>query len=100
MTGFEGQLPEWAIALSNGEIQLGVQLCTKDGRKVGNGFLIDIHDDEPFSLYIVLTDMGNTMRLTLGELQDYYHVGTYVCSLERIQRDITQKVTYGQHHQT
>ena len=100
MTGFEGQLPEWAIALRHGEIPVGVQLCTKDGRRVGNGFLMHIWDSELFPLYIVLTDMGNTMQLTLEELNEYYHVGMYVCSLQRIQQDITQKVIHGSNHQT
>lgn len=90
MAGFEGYLPKWAIGLSNGELQLGVQLCTKDGRRVGNGFVVDIWDIERFQLYIVMTDAGNTMLLTVEEINEYYHIGLYICSQERIYKDFSR----------
>ena len=91
MTGFDDQLPEWAVALSNGELQVGVQLCTKDGRIVGNGFVIDVWDSELFDLWIVMTDAGNTMRLTTEELTGYFHIGKYVCSVDRIWKDFSRE---------
>lgn len=89
------QIPEWAIGLSHGVLQPGCQLCTKDGRKVGNGFVMSIDDTLFGEMYTVLTDAGNSLVLTLEELDDCYYVGNYVCSLDRIHSEFDRFNYFG-----
>lgn len=62
-------LPPWAIGRYRGYMEPGVQLCTKDGRKIGNGVVVEaawggglFHQ---WFCISVVTDIGN--RLELGE---------------------------------
>lgn len=82
ITEFEGlraALPEWAVDRNwAGARIIGAQLCTKDGRRVGNGFIADIGYMQGDLIYTVITDMGNQMQLTVRELDELYWIGLYI----------------------
>lgn len=67
------QLPEWAIGFAKGNYKtLGAQLCTRDGRKMGNAFIMSIDDN-----YHVMTDMGNVLVLTENEIKELFYPPKY-----------------------
>lgn len=82
---FEEPLPPWAIGKSNGELKVGVQLCTKDGRRMGNAVVTGqrtatwaYKDGTVPEIYEVVTDVGNKMRLTTNEVDELFYIGDYV----------------------
>lgn len=92
-----GPIPEWAIARNFGlELTLGAQLFTKNGRRSGNGWLVNIMDvikaeiadkNNPYGeieVYTVLTEDGSYMRMTKQELEAQFEVGDWICTLDRI----------------
>lgn len=96
-----GPLPEWAIARNFGyELVQGAQLSTKDGRRTGNGWIINVRVDSrnelctkenPYgeiTLFDVLTDAGNCiMNMSASELENQFWVGDFISTKERILKD-------------
>lgn len=79
----EYPLPEWAEAYNrNYELVLRAQLCTKDGRRTGNGRIIEIIDDHPLfpkdRIYKVRTDVGTELNIVKSEVHEMFHVGMYI----------------------
>lgn len=75
-------LPEWATGLNvSHQPVLYAQLCTKDGRRVGNGFIAEIQDHYKYgdSIYKVITDKGSVVLVTESELHELYWIGDYIC---------------------
>ena len=71
-------IPDWACDISDGTYrQLGAQLCTRDGRRVGNAFVVGIHSnelspgDEPMTT--IRTDMGNEVVMNTSELMGCFY---------------------------
>lgn len=59
------------------KIEAGKRLFTKDGRKVGNGIVVGELDHNLEGLgevWVVETDFGNVLRLTVTELSEFYHL--------------------------
>ena len=85
-------LPHWADKKLDGELELYAQLQTKDGRVMGNGIIINILEADrlPYFLrdiapiYVVLTDFGHTVRMTVGELLNQYHPTVYRMKESRV----------------
>lgn len=75
----EQELPEWAVGL-NSDLQLvaGAQLLTKNGRRCGNAAITCVHEEEHGTVYCVVTDAGNGMRLTKDEVNELFEVGDYL----------------------
>ena len=81
----EEPLPSWASSLvPKGRIISGQQVLTKDGRVTGNGviFQIDVRQQYDASgiwntIFHIITDAGNIIRLTQRELFDQYHLGKF-----------------------
>lgn len=73
-------LPDWAIRRSDGNyMEAGAQLCTRDGRRLGNAFVECVETHERYGeIATVTTDMGNTFRYTLPELQSAFYPPSYV----------------------
>jgi len=74
-------LPFWAERLSDGNyMEVGAQLCTKDGRRFGNakviGLGIILQIQTPIA--IVKTESGNEMKLTEKELRRYFYKPQYI----------------------
>lgn len=57
------------------QIKVGDRMFTKDGRKVGNGIIVDVVLGLTDVAWAVETDFGNKMVLTEPELTEFYHVG-------------------------
>ncbi len=73
------------------KLKIGTVLCTRDGRKIGNGIILDV--DKPF--YVIKTDFGNIIRLTKREIKElfrvagYYHIDPFVQIVE--QKELLRK---------
>lgn len=87
----EEYLPEWAIKKSDGTLEEGLQLCTKDGRRVGNAVIIKkytttFHTGTPmetsFVTYEILTDTGNLAVVNEEEIVGYFYLGNYVMDVK------------------
>lgn len=81
-------LPPWAIAQANGELQIGAQLATRDGRRTGNAHIIDKSSLDclgtTLHFWIVLTDAGNVMELADGEINEMFYPPKYVSDVGRV----------------
>lgn len=76
--------PPWSMRQSSGEyLEVGAQLCTRDGRKSGNAVVISLAEtaDNGARIATVRTDMGNTMRLYLSELKEMFYPPRYVMNV-------------------
>jgi len=94
LEGFEEPIPYWATAKATGELVVGLQLFTKDGRRTGNAFILNVFNytnrkQHPTRdivvdtvLYVVVTDMGNVVRLAESEIDDCYYLGDYIMDIE------------------
>jgi len=79
----EYPLPPWALYRNNGEyMRLGAQLCTRDGRRVGNGFIDDFEVVDKVLLAKVVTDMGNVFYMTKNELKETFYPPKFIVNLE------------------
>lgn len=91
-----GPLPVWAKAwnFERGFVQ-SAQLFTKNGRVCGNGVIayIEVPARRELTLgaalpivYAVITDAGNTMKLTQGELEAGFEVGDFLFTDHHIEQ--------------
>lgn len=80
----EQPLPEWAVGINEPhELEIGTQLLTKDGRRTGNARIEAIpKTDEPM-IFLVRTDIGNTMPLYSGEIHELFYIGDYFIKNQR-----------------
>jgi len=87
---FPQWLPHWADAKLDGDWVVNAQLPTKDGRKMGNAIILSteevVWDDKPVTLYTILTDFGTQCRLTVSELNWFFHPPQWRMIAERVQR--------------
>lgn len=85
-------LPDWAIGTTDGELVLGAQLPTKDGRRCGNAHIIglkippELVTESNLQQYHVLTDAGNTMKLAADEVDELFHPPKFVSDVADINR--------------
>lgn len=74
-------MPDWAVGTTDTWC-LGAQLCTKDGRVVGNAVIVGERVNAyGRSFWPVVTDKGNSMRLTDGELDSMFHPPRWIMNL-------------------
>lgn len=72
---FEHFIPEFAERKSTGNYLVPMtQLCTRDGRRTGNAVVVSVTGRTA----CVMTDMGNSMILTKGELKELFHAPEYI----------------------
>lgn len=78
----EEPLPEWAASRSDGDYMVPMtQLCTRDGRRMGNAVVLRIEPSAHVlatSLAVVQTDAGNNMKMTRGELEEAFHPPIFI----------------------
>lgn len=79
------ELPPHAVSRTNGELKVGAELHTKDGRVIGNAVAINKYmrtEYEPIEfsqeVWVVMTDIGQTMEMTEKVLLEKFWVGEYV----------------------
>lgn len=95
-----GPLPDWAIARNFGyEIKEGTQLLTRDGRRMGNAYIVkhemaimpELADrNNPYGevpVFHCLTDAGSKFTMMEKELLGQFHIGDWLCDPARIIRD-------------
>ena len=75
-------LPEWARCPAHGNYAKTLAaLPTRDGRRSGNAVVIGESDRQwpgvP-TIYLVVTDAGNVMRLTLNEMSAMFYPPEYI----------------------
>lgn len=79
-----GPIPNWAIGRNFAyELVAGAQLCTKDGRRVGNAHVIARYGVGPvleeIMVYDCITDAGSMIsKLTESEVLDMFHIGDWI----------------------
>ena len=64
--------PHWAIGLAEGYMQRGAQLCTRDGRRMGNAVVAGFETRGEKTFAVAVTDVGTVMRLNQGELAEWF----------------------------
>ena len=74
--------PMWAIGTADDYQAIGAQLCTRDGRKVGNAVVVG--NTEMFGTKVsnIRTDVGTEMHLNLLELQELFHKPMFLMHVE------------------
>lgn len=89
------QLPHWALARSNGTLQAGLQLFTKNPRRCGNAFITVISYDHtmspPGTRFEVITDAGNEMVLTDNEVDELFERGDYISATNEVPGVMAQR---------
>lgn len=73
-----GPLPEWATDFNYAkEIMEGTQLLTKDGRVMGNAYVIRRHNCGG-NIWLILTDAGNQFFMNELEIENQFYIGNYI----------------------
>ena len=83
-------LPSWAEKLSDGQyMEEGAQLCTKDGRIIGNAIVVSVefpsspndpHGEIPWAR--ILTDRGHEAWMCVEEMEKLFHPPSYIVKKE------------------
>jgi hypothetical protein len=56
-------------------ITIGTRLCTKDGRLIGNGIVVDILTFSlGFNMYLVKTDFGNLVTMHKSQIYNQFYI--------------------------
>lgn len=76
------EIPHWAKSKALGDYTLpNAALPTRDGRRTGNAVLIGLSErqwkDQPLT-YVVVTDAGNILKVTLNEMTELFHPPEWV----------------------
>ena len=78
--------PDWAIGKASGYMEVGAQLPTRDGRRVGNAVVLFLETrdigGETLELAQAITDAGTEITFTLAELEGQFHPPTWVMKPE------------------
>lgn len=81
-------LPPWAVAFAHGELVIGALLHTRDGRNIGNAFIVDVlrlpfpFDEE--LKYKVITESKTEIVLEEKEIEEFFYPTVYVGNIEEI----------------
>ena len=71
--------PEWALGPSRGIVEDGLQLCTRDGRRIGNALVCATLSRDG---YLVVTDMGTNLTLCTDEIDELFYRGAWLCEID------------------
>lgn len=79
-------LPDWAFAENlTQELVMGAQLCTKDGRKIGNAHIVQIVlGCLGGKIYCILTDAGTPVPLSESEVHELFYVGRWISDPDEV----------------
>lgn len=90
-------LPDWAERKSDGNyMEVGAQLCTRDGRRIGNAKVVEIDNFgwaldhvNPGPLATVVSDMGNRVEFNEAALESYFYPPEYIMKVEEGIKKVT-----------
>lgn len=95
-----GPIPDWAVARNFGyELVEGAQLCTRDGRRIGNAHIIRVNlvpipehacRTNPYGetyQFECLTDAGSKFTFSASEVEGAFTIGDWISDPERVLRD-------------
>lgn len=73
-------MPSWACDICDGDhMTVGAQLLTKDGRFMGNAFVMGIFKHKNLGrVASVITDAGHVLTMVPAELTSYFHPPKYI----------------------
>jgi len=66
-------MPDWATGEAASPMQVGAQLRTRDGRRIGNAVTVGTRDIHGKTFAAVVTDAGTWLNLTELELDQLFH---------------------------
>ena len=76
-------LPDWAVGTTDGAVTPGAQLCTRDGRRIGNAVVRGPQVEKNGRLYWpILTDAGTDLLLTEREVDERFWPPCWVMEIE------------------
>ena len=80
-------LPDWATGINKNKewMLIGAQLCTKDGRELDNAYIDAITYNVRLkqNIAICITDIGNVLEFTEGELRGLFFRPFFIMDLEK-----------------
>jgi len=78
---FVNHLPHWATKLcTDGKLCVGAQLPTRDGRKIGNAYIIE----DMGGVYNILTDAGTKLTITENEVHRLFYRPRYIADVQEV----------------
>lgn len=84
----DAPIPPWATGRACGAfIEIGAQLCTKDGRIIGNAVVVELDErligDVAKPVARIITDIGTSLVLTENELKEFFHAPEWTMDVSR-----------------
>lgn len=65
-------------------ITIGTRLCTRDGRKIGNGIIIEVLNfpigHTSYTAYLIKTDFGNLVTMDMYQIYNQFYIADDVVS--------------------
>jgi len=65
--------PPWATGGARGYLEVGAQLSTRDGRRIGNAVVLEVMPSCKGASARIWTDAGNDLVLNEAELDELFH---------------------------
>ncbi|MDP3579108.1 hypothetical protein [Methyloversatilis sp.] len=65
--------PPWATGVARGYLEVGAQLCTRDGRRIGNAVVLQVMSTCKGTSAQIWTDACNDLVLNEAELAELFH---------------------------
>jgi hypothetical protein len=88
-------MPRWAVDVNRSyEVVVGAQLCTKDGRRMGNAHVISKAHKFEDDYFMVLTDAGNKVNMTEKEIRSTFHISPWISDVEEVVRKFEREPKY------
>jgi hypothetical protein len=74
--------PDWATGLAETYMQPSAQLCTRDGRRMGNAIVAALETRHDKKFAVVVSDAGSVVRFTERELEELFHQPKWLMNLD------------------
>lgn len=78
----EDLLPLWAAGRATKIMEKGAQLCTRDGRRMGNGVVAGLEEKFGHQVAKVVTDVGTVLYLTEREILDCFYAPVWIMKID------------------
>lgn len=70
---YDPNTPPWATGAARGYLEVGAQLCTRDGRRIGNAVVLQVMPTCKGTAARIYTDAGTDLVLNEAELEELFH---------------------------